>query len=199
MSPAGLFGLFSGWRVMAPSNPFDYVGMFNTAAQLNDPVLIIEHGDLYNQKGNIPKDNIDYYVKYGSARIVRTGSHVTLLTYLTGVNDALAAARELESEGVDVEVIDLRTLDYTGMDFETIGESVQKTMHVIVLEQTPRSMGIASRVSDEIQERFFDYLDAPVQKITAFDVPTPASRMLETALLPDVNKIVEGIFRMGDV
>jgi 2-oxoisovalerate dehydrogenase E1 component len=199
MSPAGLFGLFSGWRVMAPSNPFDYVGMFNTAAQLNDPVLIIEHGDLYNQKGNIPKDNIDYYVKYGSARIVRTGSHVTLLTYLTGVNDALAAARELESEGVDVEVIDLRTLDYTGMDFETIGESVQKTMHVIVLEQTPRSMGIASRVSDEIQERFFDYLDAPVQKITAFDVPTPVSRMLETALLPDVNKIVEGIFRMGDV
>jgi 2-oxoisovalerate dehydrogenase E1 component len=199
MSPAGLFGLFSGWRVMAPSNPFDYVGMFNTAAQLNDPVLIIEHGDLYNQKGNIPKDNIDYYVKYGSARIVRMGSHVTLLTYLTGVNDALAAARELESEGVDVEVIDLRTLDYTGMDFETIGESVQKTMHVIVLEQTPRSMGIASRVSDEIQERFFDYLDAPVQKITAFDVPTPVSRMLETALLPDVNKIVEGIFRMGDV
>jgi 2-oxoisovalerate dehydrogenase E1 component len=199
MSPAGLFGLFSGWRVMAPSNPFDYVGMFNTAAQLNDPVLIIEHGDLYNQKGNIPKDNIDYYVKYGSARIVRTGSNVTLLTYLTGVNDALAAARELESEGVDVEVIDLRTLDYTGMDFETIGESVQKTMHVIVLEQTPRSMGIASRVSDEIQERFFDYLDAPVQKITAFDVPTPVSRMLETALLPDVNKIVEGIFRMGDV
>jgi 2-oxoisovalerate dehydrogenase E1 component len=199
MSPAGLFGLFSGWRVMAPSNPFDYVGMFNTAAQLNDLVLIIEHGDLYNQKGNIPKDNIDYYVKYGSARIVRTGSNVTLLTYLTGVNDALAAARELESEGVDVEVIDLRTLDYTGMDFETIGESVQKTMHVIVLEQTPRSMGIASRVSDEIQERFFDYLDAPVQKITAFDVPTPVSRMLETALLPDVNKIVEGIFRMGDV
>ena len=85
------------------------------------------------------------------------------------------------------------------MDFETIGESVQKTGHVIVLEQTPRSMGIASRVSDEIQERFFDYLDAPVQKITAFDVPTPVSRMLETALLPDVNKIIEGIFRMGDV
>ena len=199
MSPAGLFGLFSGWRVMAPSNPFDYVGMFNTAAQLNDPVLIIEHADLYNQKGNIPTDNMDYYVKYGRAKIVRTGSHVTLLTYLTGVNDALAAARELESEGVDVEVIDLRTLDYTGMDFETIGESVEKTGHVVILEQTPRSMGIASRVSDEIQERFFDYLDAPVQKITAFDVPTPVSRMLETALLPDVNKIIEGIFRMRDV
>jgi 2-oxoisovalerate dehydrogenase E1 component len=199
MSPAGLFGLFSGWRVIAPSNPFDYVGMFNTAAQLNDPVLIIEHGDLYNHKGSIPKDNMDYYVKYGRAKIVRTGSHVTLLTYLTGVNDALAAARRLESEGIDIEVIDLRTLDYTGMDFETIGESVKKTGNVIVLEQTPRSMGIASRVSDEIQERFFDYLDSPVQKITAPDVPLPVSRMLETALLPDVDRIVEGILRMGEI
>ncbi|MGD8294554.1 MAG: thiamine pyrophosphate-dependent enzyme, partial [Desulfobacterales bacterium] len=95
MNPAGLFSLFSGWRVVAPSNAFDYIGLFNSAMRFNDPVLIIEHGDLYGEQCQVPLDNLDYYVPYGKAKVVRSGEDVTCLTYLTGVNDALAAAEEL--------------------------------------------------------------------------------------------------------
>jgi 2-oxoisovalerate dehydrogenase E1 component len=196
MSPPGLFGLFSGWRVVAPSNAFDYVGLFNTAMRLNDPVLIIEHGKLYADKGELPVDNLDYCIPYGKAKVVREGSDVTVLTYLKGVKDCLEAAEALAAEGISAEIIDLRTLDYQGMDYATIGESVKKTGSVLIVEETPRSMGVAGRVSDEIQERFFDYLDGPVGKVTAPDIPPPVSKALEDIMIPSVadikNKIAHG-------
>jgi 2-oxoisovalerate dehydrogenase E1 component len=197
MNPVGLFSLFSGWRIVAPSNAFDYIGLFNTAVRYHDPVLIIEHADLYEQKGPVPLDMLDYFVAYGKANVVRPGKDVTCLTYLTGVHDAVAAAEELAPEGLDVEVVDLRTLDYSGLDFATIGQSIEKTGLVIILEQVPRSMGVASRISDEIQERFYDFLDAPIEKITAPDVPPPVSRALEAAMLPDLNYIKERLRRVG--
>ena len=189
MNPVGLFSLFSGWRVVAPANAFDYIGLFNSAVRCNDPVLIIEHADLFEQKCQVPSDMLDYFVAYGKANVVRPGADLTVLTYLTGVNDAAAAAEELAAEGLDIEVVDLRTLDYSGLDFDTIGRSVEKTGLVLILEQVPRSMGIASRICDEIQERFYDFLDAPIEKITAPDVPLPVSRALETAMLPDLELI----------
>ncbi|CAB1060887.1 Acetoin dehydrogenase E1 component alpha-subunit (EC [Olavius sp. associated proteobacterium Delta 1] len=198
MNPAGLFSLFSGWRIVAPANAFDYIGLFNTAVRYNDPVLIIEHADLYEQNGPVPLDMLDYFVAYGKANVVRPGADLTVLSYLTGVNDAVAAAEELASEGLDVEVMDLRTLDYSGLDFDTIGQSVEKTGLVLILEQVPRSMGIASRISDEIQERFYDFLDAPVEKITAPDVPVPVSRALEAAMLPDLELIKQRLRAVGD-
>jgi 2-oxoisovalerate dehydrogenase E1 component len=197
MNAVGLFGLFSGWRMVAPSNAFDYIGLFNTAACFNDPVLIIEHADLYEKKGRVPHDRFDYFVAYGKAKVVRPGEDVTCLTYLTGVHDAAAAAEELAAEGLDVEVIDLRTLDYSGLDFETIGQSIEKTGLVLIIEQVPRSMGLASRISDEIQERFYDFLDAPVEKITAPDVPPPVSRALEKAMLPDRELIKRRLRMLG--
>jgi 2-oxoisovalerate dehydrogenase E1 component len=197
MNPAGLFGLFSGWRVVAPSNAFDYIGLFNTAIRFNDPVLIIEHADLYGEQCQVPRDRLDYFVHYGKANVVRPGKDVTCLTYLTGVHDAAAAAEELAAEGLDVEVIDLRTLDYTGLDLETIGRSVEKTGLVIIIEQVPRSLGIASRISDEIQERFYDYLDGPVEKIAAPDVPPPVSRALEKVMLPDLELIKQRLRMVG--
>jgi 2-oxoisovalerate dehydrogenase E1 component len=197
MNPVGLFGLFSGWRIVAPSNPFDYIGLFNTAMRFNDPVLIVEHADLYEKMGRVPIDNLDYFVAYGKARVVRPGRDVTCLTYLTGVNDSLKAAEELARDGLDVEVIDLRTLDYSGIDFDTIGRSLEKTGLVLILEQVPRSMGLAGRISDEIQERFYDLLDGPVEKITAADVPPPVSRALETAMLPDGELIKRRLRMVG--
>jgi 2-oxoisovalerate dehydrogenase E1 component len=197
MNPVGLFGLFSGWRIMAPCTSFDYVGMFNTAVRLGDPVLMMEHADLYEQKGEVPVHGLDYYVAYGRARVARPGEDVTVLTYLTGVNDALAAAGELEPSGIDAEIIDLRTLDYTGIDYATIGESIRKTGRVIIVEQVPRSMGLSARLSDEIQERFYDDLDGPVERITAPDVPPPVSRALERAMIPDIKLIKERIARVG--
>ena len=197
MNPVGLFSLFSGWRIMAPSNAFDYIGLFNTAVRFNDPVLIIEHADLYEKKDRVPLDRRDYFVAYGKAKVVRPGKDVTCLTYLTGVHDAVAAAAELAREGLDVEVVDLRTLDYSGMDFDTIGQSIEKTGLVLILEQVPRSMGLASRISDEIQERFYDFLDAPVEKITAPDVPPPVSRALEAVMLPDRELIKRRLRMVG--
>jgi 2-oxoisovalerate dehydrogenase E1 component len=189
MDPSAFFALFSGWRIMAPSNAFDYIGMFNTAMRFQDPVLMVEHGMLYGQEGEVPTDTMDYYVPYGKAKVVRTGTDVTVLTYMTGVSKCLQAAEELYAQGISAEVIDLRTLDYTGMDYETIGASVTKTGSVLIVEQGPRSLTLGGRISDEIQARFFDYLDCPIGHVTALDVPPPVSRILEEATLPSLEQI----------
>jgi len=197
MNPVGLFALHSGWRILAPSNAFDYVGLFNTAIRLNDPVLIIEHGKLYDENFNVPTDTLDYCIPYGKARVVRKGDDLTVLTYLTGVKDCQRAAEDLRQDGMGVEIIDLRTLDYIGVDYETIGRSVKKTGMVLIVEQAPRSMGLSARLSDEIQERFYDYLDCPVSIVVAPDVPPPVSKVLEDAMWPSVEKIIEGILKMA--
>ena len=190
LDPSGLFALFSGWRIMAPSNAFDYVGLFNTAMRLQDPVLIIEHGKLYQESGQVPAGILDYFVAYGKARVVRAGEDVTVVTYMTGVRKCLGIAEELAAEeGISAEVIDLRTLDYTGIDYATIGESVKKTGSLLIVEQAPQSMTLAGRISYEVQARYFDYLDCPIGTVSGLDVPPPVSRKLEDAVLPSVDQI----------
>jgi 2-oxoisovalerate dehydrogenase E1 component len=200
MDPSAFFAQFSGWRILAPSNAFDYVGLFNTAMRFNDPVLIVEHGMLYAEQGQVPVDAqgaflMDYCVPYGRAKVARPGDDVTVLTYLTGVGKCLQAAEALAQKGVSAEVIDLRTLDYTGMDFETIGASVRKTGSVLIVEQGPRSLTLGARISDEIQERFFDYLDCPVAKVAALDVPPSVSKALEDYMIPSLAQIQAAIAR----
>jgi len=197
MDPSAFFALFSGWRIMAPSNAFDYVGLFNTAMRYDDPVLLIEHGMLYGEEGQVPADTMDYTIPYGKAKVVRPGRDVTVLTYLTGVGMCVQAAEELAAEGISAEVIDLRTLDYTGMDWAMIGESVKRTGSVLIVEQGPRSLTLGGRISDEIQARFFDYLDCPVGHVTALDVPPPVSRKLEGAVLPSLEQIKTQMVRGG--
>jgi 2-oxoisovalerate dehydrogenase E1 component len=170
-------------------------------------VLIVEHGMLYAEQGQVPVNAqgeflMDYCVPYGKAKVVREGTDVTVLTYLTGVGKCLQAAEALAAEGIDggiidAEVIDLRTLDYTGMDFATIGESVKKTGSALIVEQGPRSLTLGARISDEIQERFFDYLDCPVSKVAALDVPPPVSRALEDAVMPSMAQIQAAMARAG--
>jgi len=191
MDPSAIFAQFPGWRIMAPSNAFDYVGMFNTATQIDDPVLMLEHGMLYADKDQVPSGELDYFVPYGKAKTLREGSDLTVLTYLYGVPKCVRAAEELAEEGVSVEVIDLRTLDYEGMDYAAIGESVRKTGSALIVEHGARSLSLGGRISDEIQERFFDYLDCPVGKVAALDVPLPVSKVLEEAVLPSVEQIKE--------
>lgn len=202
MDPAGLFALFSGWRILAPSNAFDYVGLFNTALRFDDPVLIVEHGMLYAKEDQVPvtdggTHDLDFFIEYGKASIVRPGEHVTVLTYLTGVQQCLTIADELAAEGLSAEVIDLRTLDYAGLDYAAIGESIRKTGCALIVEQAPRSMALGGRISDEIQERFFDYLDCPVSKLSALDVPPPVSRRLENAVLPSYAAIQSALRLAG--
>lgn len=197
MDPCGYFAQFPGWRVVAPSNAFDYIGLFNTALQMEDPILFVEHGQLYNEPGEGPAEDFDYCVAYGKARLVRLGSHLTVLTYMTGVRLCLEAAERLEQEGIEAEVLDLRTVDYWGMDYAAIGESLRKTGAVLIVEQAPRSMGIGARLAEEIQSRWFDWLDAPVARLSALDVPPPVSRVLEAAVLPDLTRVEEAMRRVA--
>ncbi len=189
MNPAGLFALFSGWRIMAPSTPYDYVGLFNTAMRLDDPVVIIEHRGLSATTGGVPTGGLDHFLPYGQAKVVHPGADLTVLTYLTGVGQCLSLARELAGENIGVEVIDLRTLDYLGLDHETIGRSVAKTNCALIVDPAPLSQGIAARLSAEIHSRSFDHLDCPVRILAGVDVPPPVSRPLEAAVYPGADEI----------
>jgi len=189
MDPIGLFSLFSGWRILAPSNAFDYVGLFNSAMVCRDPVLIAEHHELYSRKFEIPSDGLDYYVRIGKARMLRPGKDVSVVCYSSTVDLVSRAAESLSSEGVAAEVIDLRTVSPRDIDYETIGDSLKKTGMLVAVEQAPASMCLGPVISHQCQKRFFNYLDGPVQMISALDIPLPVSQKLETAAVPGLESI----------
>ncbi|MCK5569978.1 MAG: MFS transporter, partial [Spirochaetes bacterium] len=179
----GLYAMFRGWRIIAPSNPFDYIGLFNTAVLCKDPVLVLEHHSLYRVRGEIPKDNMDYFIEFGKASVFREGRDITIVTYLRGISIIENIADELESKGISVEGVDLRCLDYHSIDYDTIGKSIGKTGRLIVLEESPKSFGVGARIADEVQMRFFDLLKKPVFHINSIDVPLPVSKKLEEEIL----------------
>ncbi|MBP6018085.1 MAG: 2-oxoisovalerate dehydrogenase [Burkholderiaceae bacterium] len=185
MDPAAIFALFPGWKIIAPSNAFDYVGLMNSALRCNDPVLVIEPQELHKQAKLVPK-GLDYYIPIGKAKRVREGDDITLLTTLTMV-DACCVA--VEKRGVSADVIDLRTLSQRDIDYDTIGKSVMKTGRVAIIEQTTRGTSIGAFIADEIQRRFFDYLDQPVKRVTGKWAPPVVSKELEKAALASSNDI----------
>lgn len=189
MDPAGLYANWPGWRIVAPSTPFDYVGLMNSALRCEDPVLVIEHVDLYNASGPGPLHDFDYHIPLGKAKVVRTGSAFTVLTYLAMTPLAIKAAEQL---GIDVEVIDLRSLDRAGIDWETITESVRKTNNVVVLEQGTLTASYGAMLSDEIQRRLFDWLDQPVKRIYGGEASPSVSKVLERAAFVGLEEICAG-------
>lgn len=193
MDPAGMYAMWPGWRIVAPSTPFDYVGLMNSALRCEDPVLVIEHTDLYNVSGPGPQEDLDYCIPLGKAKVVRKGSAFTVLTYLAMTRLALQAAEEM---GIDAEIIDLRSLDRAGLDWQTIGESIGKTNNVVVLEQSPLTVSYGAMVSDEIQRRFFDHLDQPVQRIHGGEASPSVSKVLERAAFVGLEEIRAGFARM---
>lgn len=178
MDPAGLFAQWPGWRIVAPATPFDYVGLMNSALACEDPVLVIEHVGLYNEKMPGPKEDYDYFIPFGKARIVRAGSALTILTYSAMVEQSRRAVEEL---GIDAEIVDLRSLDRAGIDWETVGASIAKTNNVVVVEQSPLTVSYGALLSDEIQRRFFDHLDQPVQRVHGGESSPSVSKVLERA------------------
>lgn len=193
MDPAGLFAMWPGWRIVAPSTPFDYIGLMNSSLHCEDPVLVIEHVELYNTKGPGTDGDYDYYIPLGKAKVVRPGRTMTVLTYLTMVEKAIQAAQNL---GVDAEVIDLRSLDRDGLDWETIGASVRKTNHVVVLEQGPLTTSYGAMVTDELQRRFFDHLDHPVRRICGGEASPSVSKVLERSAFVGDEEIVTAFQEM---
>ncbi|MHB9035430.1 MAG: dehydrogenase E1 component subunit alpha/beta [Armatimonadota bacterium] len=190
MDPVALYALFPGWRIVYPSDAFDYIGLFNTAMRSLDPVLIIEHHSLYNQKTPVPKGNLDYFVEFDKARIVGEGDQVTLIAYGAMLGQCVAVREELLRQGVSAEVIDLRTLDLPGIDYDTIGRSIKKTGMAVVVEEAPKSQSIGATIASEIMTRFFDHLDGPVIRVTSEDIPNPVSKVLEEAAIISVDEIL---------
>jgi len=193
MDPAGIFATSPGWRIVAPSSPFDYVGLMNAALMCEDPVLVIEHVDLYNSTGPAPQTDMDYVLPPGRAAMRREGSALTVLTYLSMVNHTLEA---VEQTGIDAEVIDLRWLDRASLDWDMVSRSIQKTNAVLIVEQGSLGTSYGGWLSDEIQRRYFDWLDTPVMRVTGGEASPSISKVLERAAIARTEEVADGLRRV---
>jgi 2-oxoisovalerate dehydrogenase E1 component len=178
--PSGIFALYPGWRILAPATPFDYIGLMNSALRCEDPVVVLEHALLFQTEGPVPKDDLDYCVRLGSARVVRPGRACTVLTSAAMVAETLAATEET---GIDAEVIDLRSLDPYGLDWPTIDASVKKTNRVMIAEQTTRGITIGPQIAAEIQARLLDHLDHEILAVTGGRASPTVSAPLNRAAI----------------
>jgi pyruvate dehydrogenase E1 component beta subunit len=181
-----------GIRVVLPATPADAKGLLKTCIRQDDPVIFLEHESLYGVKGEVPED--DYLVPLGNANVMRSGKDVTLISYSKCVYDSMAAADALENQGIDAEVIDLRSLN--PLDIGTMLDSVRKTGKAIVVYEGWRTGGAGAEIAARIQEAVFDHLDAPVARVATLDTPIPYNARLERAALPSPAQIIEAAERM---
>ena len=172
-----------------PSTPYDAKGLLKSAIRDNNPVIFFEHKQLYEVEGQVPEE--EYTIPLGQADVKREGSDVTLVTYSYMVTKSLAAAEQLAREGIDVEVVDLRTVD--PIDEETILASIKKTHRLVVVQETWPKCSVSSEVAAIAAEKALDYLDEPVLRVTAREVPTPFAPVLEEYVLPSEEKIVAAV------
>ena len=181
-----------GIRVVMPATPYDAKGLLKTSIRDDNPILFIEHKMLYNTKGQVPEE--EYLVPLGEAEITRKGTDVTLITYSRMLLYSLEAAEELEKEGINVEVIDLRTL--LPLDIKTIIHSIEKTNRAIIVEEDCKTGGVGAEIGMQIMENCFDELDAPIKRIAGADVPMPKSPNLEKLAIPSKEDIIKAIKEM---
>ncbi len=193
LDPVALFNLFPGWRILVPTTPFDYIGLFNVAMMSKSPTFIVEHQAFYSTRGKIPKGPPDHLVRPGRAKVIRQGRDATVVAYGYAVSLAQEAAQQLEAKGISAEIVDLRTLDTAGLDFETIGRSLRKTSRLVTIEQAPASNSVGPKIAAECLKRFFDDFDCPPASVAAPDVPIPVSRRLEKICLLSVDQIVQAV------
>ncbi len=184
-----MFSFVPGIKVIMPSTPYEAKGLLKSAIRDNNTVLFFEHKKLYAMKGEVPEE--EYTLPIGKADIKRPGSDVTIVTYAYMVGKSLAAAETLARQGVDCEVLDLRTID--PMDREAVLASVKKTGHLVVAQETWRDCSVSSEVAALVAEEAVDYLDGPVVRVTAKDVPIPFSPVLEEYVLPKEADIVAAV------
>jgi pyruvate dehydrogenase E1 component beta subunit len=177
-----------GLKVIAPFSAADYKGLLKAAIRDPNPVIFLENEMLYGHTGEVPKLD-DYVIPIGKARVVRAGGHVTIVSWSNGMSYSLKAAEELAKEGIEAEVIDLRTL--RPMDTDTIIASVKKTGRAVTVEEGWQQNGVGAEVAARIMEHAFDYLDAPVARVSGKDVPMPYAANLEKLALPSVAEVVE--------
>jgi pyruvate dehydrogenase E1 component beta subunit len=176
-----------GLKVIAPFSAADYKGLLKAAIRDPNPVIFLENEMLYGHSGEVPKLD-DYVIPIGKARVVRSGSHVSIISWSNGMSYALKAADELAKEGIEVDLIDLRTL--RPLDTDTIIASVKKTGRAVTVEEGWQQSGVGAEIAARIMEHAFDYLDAPVARVSGKDVPMPYAANLEKLALPSVAEVV---------
>jgi pyruvate dehydrogenase E1 component beta subunit len=187
------YGHVPGLIVIAPYSAIDAKGLLKAAIRNPNPVVFLEHELLYGEKGEVP-DTDDFILPIGRAKVVREGSDVTIVSYARGMMFALQAAEKLAGDGVEAEVIDLRTI--RPMDTATIVESVKKTNRLVTVEESWAPMGVGAEVGWRVTQEAFDYLDAPPARVTQEDVPLPYAANLEALSLPDADKVVAAVRRV---
>jgi len=181
-----------GLKVIVPSNPYDAKGLLKSAIRDDDPVIFMESEQMYGDKGEVPEG--EYTLPIGVAEVKRIGKDVTLVSFGKILKEAIIAAEELTKEGIDVEVIDLRTI--RPLDYATIFESVKKTNRLVILEESWPFGNISTEISYQVQNQIFDYLDAPIEKINTADTPAPYSPVLLKEWLPNHQDVIKAIKRV---
>jgi pyruvate dehydrogenase E1 component beta subunit len=178
-----------GLKVVVPSNPYDAKGLLKSSIRDNDPVIFMESEVMYGEKGEVPAE--EYLIPIGVAVTKREGTDVTIVSFGKIMKVALAAAAELEKDGISAEVIDLRTV--RPIDYAAVVESVKKTNRLVIVEEAWPLSSIATEITYHVQKHAFDYLDAPIQRVNSFDVPLPYAPTLIQAILPNVEKTIKAV------
>jgi pyruvate dehydrogenase E1 component beta subunit len=188
-TPDAVFAHFPGLKVVSPGTPEDAKGLLKAAIRSNDPVLFLEHATLYQQRGEVPDG--DYVIPIGKSKVQRVGKDATIVTYSKGLEISLKAADELAKDGIEVEIVDLRSL--RPLDMEPVIESFKKTNRAVIVEEGWKSFGVGAEISSRIYEQAFDYVDAPVRRVAQKEVPLPYNRTLEQSALPQVADVVAAV------
>jgi pyruvate dehydrogenase E1 component beta subunit len=188
-TPDAVFAHFPGLKVVSPGTPADAKGLLKTAIRSNDPVLFIENATLYQLRGDVPEG--DYVIPLGQSTVQRTGKDVTIVTYSKGLEISMKAAEELAKDGIEAEIVDLRSL--RPLDMGPVIESFKKTNRAVIVEEGWKSYGVGAEVSSRIYEQAFDYVDAPVVRVAQKEVPLPYNRALEQSALPQPADVVAAV------
>ena len=188
-TPDAIFAHFPGLTVVAPGTPEDAKGLLKSAIRSNNPVLFIEHATLYQVRGEVPDG--EFTTPIGKSKVQREGKDVTIVTYSKMLDLSMKAADQLAQDGIEAEVIDLRTL--RPLDMEPVIESFKKTNRAVIVEESWKSYGVGAEVESRIYEQAFDYADAPIQRVAQVEVPLPYNRALEQMALPQIEDIIAAV------
>jgi pyruvate dehydrogenase E1 component beta subunit len=188
-TPDAIFAHFPGLKVVSPGTPADAKGLLKAAIRDDDPVLFIEHAAMYQVRGEVPEG--DYTTPIGVSKVQREGDAVTIVTYCKGLQLSMEAAEQLSAEGIEVEIVDLRSL--RPLDMGPALESFKKTNRAVVVEEGWPSYGVGAEVAMRLYEAAFDYADAPIKRVAQKEVPLPYNRALEQSALPQVEDVVAAV------
>jgi pyruvate dehydrogenase E1 component beta subunit len=185
-TPDAIFAHFPGLKVVAPGTPEDAKGLLKASIRSDDPILFIEHATLYQVRGEVPDG--DFTIPIGESKIQRPGRDVTIVTYSKMLEFSMRAAEQLSKDGIEVEIVDLRSL--RPLDMGPVLESFKKTNRAVIVEEGWKSYGVGAEVAARIYEEAFDYADAPIKRVAQQEVPLPYNRALEQMALPQVEDII---------